>query len=80
MKLIDIYNKLFYKKDKIIRVGDKEFHFHENGNLKSIGNYKNGKVHGEWVFFHENGNLEWVGNFKNGEFISEQWFTSIRYL
>ena len=41
--------------------------YHENGKLEQIGNYKNGKLEGEWKFYHNNGKLEQIGNYKNGK-------------
>ena len=46
--------------------GERKY-FHENGNLSSAGNYKDGKQQGEWKYFHENGNLSSVGNYKDGK-------------
>ena len=34
---------------------------------KKIGNYKNGKLEGEWKSYHENGKLKGIGNYKNGK-------------
>ena len=40
--------------------------YHENGQLKKVENYKNGKREGVETYF-ENGQLEFRGNYKNGE-------------
>ena len=37
---------------------------HDNGPLDNIGDYKNGKREGVWVFYYENGQLWEAGNFK----------------
>ena len=44
--------------------------YHKNGKLKIIGNYKNGKLEGEWKYYYENGTLEAIVNYKNGDVIS----------
>jgi antitoxin component YwqK of YwqJK toxin-antitoxin module len=40
--------------------------YFENGQIKEIANYKNGKRHGLQHFFYENGNLSEQGYFING--------------
>ncbi|PQJ82181.1 toxin-antitoxin system YwqK family antitoxin [Polaribacter glomeratus] len=40
-------------------------HYHENGQLESIGKYENGEAIGEWKFYYKNGQLERVGKFEN---------------
>ena len=40
---------------------------YKNGQVKSIENFKNGKLNGEFKEFFENGSLFQVGTFKNGE-------------
>jgi antitoxin component YwqK of YwqJK toxin-antitoxin module len=40
--------------------------YYENGQLKIVGFYKDGKQEGEWKEYHENGQLKSVGSFKNG--------------
>ena len=40
---------------------------YKNGQVKSIENFKNGKLNGEFKEFFENGNLSQIGSFKNGD-------------
>ena len=40
---------------------------YKNGQVKSIENFKNGKLNGEFKEFFENGSLFQVGTFKNGD-------------
>ncbi len=62
--------------------------YYENGQLKLIGNYKNNRKHGQWLYYFENGiksNESWFVNgilegrsssfYKNG-----QWRSSGYYL
>lgn len=41
--------------------------YYENGQLKSVGNFANGKANGEWKFYHENGQLAAIGKYINGK-------------
>ena len=44
------------------------YEYHENGQLYSKGNYKNGiPEDGLWKYDHENGQLEFKGHFKDGK-------------
>ena len=40
---------------------------YKNGQIKSIENFKNGKLNGEFKEFFENGSLFQIGTFKNGD-------------
>ena len=40
---------------------------YKNGQVKSIENFKNGKLNGEFKEFFENGSLFQIGTFKNGD-------------
>ena len=40
---------------------------YKNGQVKSIENFKNGKLNGEFKEFFENGSLFQMGTFKNGD-------------
>ena len=40
---------------------------YKNGQIKSIENFKNEKLNGEFKEFFENGNLSQIGTFKNGD-------------
>ena len=39
----------------------------QNGKLKGIGSFKDGKPEGEWKTYHENGELERIGSVKDGK-------------
>ena len=49
--------------------------YHENGQLKSKGNFKDGKQDGLWEGFYDNGQLGGKGNYKDGELINRQVFS-----
>lgn len=36
----------------------KEEMYYDNGQLDYVGNYKNGKEHGEWIYYWRNGNIK----------------------
>ena len=40
--------------------------FHENGNIKAIGNYKNGNSDGEWITYNEKGEIVRKSNYIDG--------------
>lgn len=40
---------------------------YKNGQIRSIENFKNGKLNGEFKEFFENGSLSQIGTFKNGD-------------
>ena len=44
----------------------KEEGYYENGNLEYVGNYKDGKEHGEFLYYYEDGTLQYEENWKNG--------------
>ena len=46
-------------------------YYHENGQLKTKMNYKDGKEEGEWFWYHENGKLYITQIWKDGEFIKD---------
>jgi len=45
--------------------------YHENGQLKIKGNYKDGKINGLWEYYHENGQLERKGNWKGEKWVGQ---------
>lgn len=45
--------------------------YHENGKVKTKGNFHNSKREGEWTYYHENGNLALKKNFTKGELTGE---------
>ena len=40
--------------------------FHKNGTIKSIGQTKEGRAHGTWLYFDEHGKLEKTVEYENG--------------
>ena len=53
---------LYYVKDAKVSFTGISEDFFENSQLKSRGNYKDGKLHGLYVLFYENGQLKFKGN------------------
>ena len=51
----------------------KATYFHDNGQIKQEGFYKDGKVHGKWISYSEAGNKVSLGEFNNGE-KTGKWF------
>ncbi|MBN2890310.1 MAG: TonB family protein [Bacteroidales bacterium] len=45
--------------------------YYENGQIRQIGKFSNGKATGEWKIYYENGQLSIVGNFSEGRTIGE---------
>jgi antitoxin component YwqK of YwqJK toxin-antitoxin module len=43
------------------------FSYHDNGQLRSEGNHKDGKEDGPWDDYHDNGQLKSKGTYKDGE-------------
>ena len=60
---------LIYQTDKNNVVQGLFVKFHENGNIASKGNYKNGKPDGDITYYDENGNIEQVDKYENGELV-----------
>ncbi len=44
---------------------------YDNGELKMKGSYRDGKMHGEWLFFRRDGTLMRSGEFADGEQVGE---------
>ena len=42
-------------------------YFHDNGNVKQVGNFVDGKLDGKWVSYSEEGNIVAVAYYKNGK-------------
>lgn len=56
------------KEDAKILTGKKEI-FYENGGLKEVNHWENGKKEGEFKTYYENGNLESIGKYKADKLI-----------
>lgn len=57
---------------RIIKKEGKDFYWklirwYENGKKKCEINYRNGKLHGKWMYLFRNGQKEWEVNYKNGK-------------
>lgn len=48
-------------------------YFHDNGEIKQTGTYKEGKLHGEWISFNDNGDKVAVGEYFEGR-KNGKWF------
>lgn len=51
----------------------KAVYFHENGQVKQEGFYKDGKLHGKWTSYDTNGQKVALGEYENGQ-KSGKWF------
>lgn len=49
-------------------------HFYANGNLQSVGAYRNGELQGKWEWYRADGTLMRTGSFKGGVQVGE-WAT-----
>ena len=64
-----LYEKdgVFYGKESNKPYSGKVFSLYGDGKKKTVGNLKNGKSNGLWIWFHENGVKKYEGNWKNGK-------------
>ena len=44
----------------------KATYYHDNGNIKQEGYYKDGKLHGKWLAYNEDGTKQSLGEYNNG--------------
>lgn len=44
----------------------KATYYYDNGQVKQVGYYKDGKPHGKWEAFNENGTKQAIGQYENG--------------
>lgn len=53
-------------------------YYYPNGHLGSIGQYKEGKMEGKWVWYHKNGNKSDEANLSFGGYIGERkhWYAN----
>jgi len=47
--------------------------FYEDGTVKQVGTYKDGKLHGEWTMYTEDGEKQAIAQYQNGEKVGK-WF------
>ena len=47
--------------------------YHDNGQIKQVGNYLNGKPNGKWVAYNEDGSKQAIGEYANGS-KTGKWF------
>ena len=45
----------------------KATYYYENGNVKQVGNFLDGKLEGKWVSYSEEGNIETIAHYKGGK-------------
>jgi len=56
-------------KPKLENVDDqvKATYYYENGNVKQVGNFLDGKLEGKWVSYSEEGNVQAIAYYKDGK-------------
>jgi antitoxin component YwqK of YwqJK toxin-antitoxin module len=42
-------------------------YYYENGNVKQVGNFVDGKLNGKWISYTEEGNVQAIAQYKNGK-------------
>jgi antitoxin component YwqK of YwqJK toxin-antitoxin module len=45
----------------------KATYFYENGNIRQVGTFVDGKLDGKWVSYSEEGNIQMVAQYLNGK-------------
>lgn len=45
----------------------KATYYYENGTVKQVGNFVDGKLEGKWVSYSEEGNVQVIAQYKNGK-------------
>jgi antitoxin component YwqK of YwqJK toxin-antitoxin module len=64
---------IYYFKGSLI-TGSVESHYIENGKLKFVWTFKEGKMDGENIEYYKNGQIEEVCNYKDGKILSKKRF------
>jgi len=54
----------------------KATYYHDNGQVKQEGFYKDGKLHGQWISYNENGTKQSMGEYNNGTKAGKWFFWS----
>lgn len=56
-------------KPKIENIDDQvtATYYYDNGNVKQVGNFVDGKLDGKWISYSEDGNVLAIAYYKNGE-------------
>jgi len=52
--------------------------YHENGEIKSSGFYKESKLHGTWISFDDQGKKQAMGQYENGKKVGKWFFLDRR--
>ena len=60
------FNGLSYETSILIPYTGEVISYHENGQIATKDNYKDGKLNGESIFYYENGQIQRKGNYKDG--------------
>lgn len=57
------------EKPKLESVDDQVIatYYYENGNIKQVGNFIDGKLEGKWISYSEEGNIQVIAQYKNGK-------------
>jgi antitoxin component YwqK of YwqJK toxin-antitoxin module len=42
-------------------------YYYENGNVKQVGNFVDGKLNGKWISYTEEGNVQAIAQYKDGK-------------
>ena len=42
-------------------------YYYENGNVKQVGNFVDGKLNGKWISYTEEGNVQAIAYYKDGK-------------
>jgi antitoxin component YwqK of YwqJK toxin-antitoxin module len=42
-------------------------YYYENGNVKQVGNFVDGKLNGKWISYSEDGKVQAIAQFKDGK-------------
>jgi antitoxin component YwqK of YwqJK toxin-antitoxin module len=56
-------------KPKLENVDDEVIatYYYENGNVKQVGNFVDGKLNGKWISYREEGTVKAIAQYKNGK-------------
>jgi antitoxin component YwqK of YwqJK toxin-antitoxin module len=56
-------------KPKLENVDDqvRATYYYENGNIKQVGNFADGKLEGKWISYTEEGNVQAIAYYKDGK-------------
>ena len=64
LKVVEYYKKIG-DTQKLVRKRE----YHNNGQIKIEGNYKDGEKDGKWTYYNKDGSIENVEEYKDGELV-----------